>query len=364
MATIHLEKIRKQFATGPVVLHDLDLEVVNGELLVLVGPSGCGKTTTLRIVAGLETPSAGRVRIGSEDVTAWPPRDRDLAMVFQSHTLYPHMTVRQNLEFPLRLRGVNAAERCRRVDQVTAVLGIEGLLDRNPAQLSGGQKQRVALGRAMVRQPRAFLLDEPLANLDAGLRVQARAELARMHRHMAATLVWVTHDQEEAMTLGDRMAVLAEGRLQQVGTPLEIYQRPANRFVAGFIGSPAMNFFPARLVDNGTRRQLESPFFQRNVELPSVPASPAEVVVGIRPQDICLAPAEAEDLRGRVDGIQPLGSDVLVHLALPGPGAEVPMTLLASADTPIKVGTTLAASFRRDRLHLFDASSGQRLPGT
>lgn len=364
MASIHLEKISKQFANGPPVLHDLDLEVRDGELLVLVGPSGCGKTTTLRIVAGLETPTAGRVRIGGADVTSRAPRDRDLAMVFQHHSLYPHLTVQQNLEFGLRLRGVAGAERARRVERVARLLSIEDLLGRKPAQLSGGQKQRVALGRAMVREPRAFLLDEPLSSLDAGLRAETREELARLHRKLGATLVWVTHDQEEAMTLGDRIAVLHEGRLQQVGRPMDIYQRPANRFVAGFIGSPAMNFLPARLTGNGSSQQLASPFFKRPLGIAPVAGGPADITLGIRPPDVRIAAPGQEDVRGQVDMVQPLGSAMLVDLTLAGDGAEACLKVLLPAATPVQAGTLLAVEFPRDCLHLFDARSGQRYPGT
>src|SRR5947209_4551293 len=242
MARITLEHIDKRYPNGYIASRDLSLEIADGELLVLVGPSGSGKSTVLRMIAGLEKPTGGTITIGDRDVTYLPPQERDIAMVFQSYALYPHMTVRENMAFGLKLRKQPAEAVARRVGDVAGALGLAPMLDRKPAQLSGGQRQRVALGRAIVREPKAFLFDEPLSNLDAQLRVETRAELARLHRRLGATMVYVTHDQVEAMTLGDRIAVLKEGVLQQVDTPMELYRRPANKFLAGFTGSPATNF--------------------------------------------------------------------------------------------------------------------------
>jgi len=314
------------------VVRDLDLEVADGELLVLVGPSGSGKSTILRLIAGLEPVTGGRILIGGTDVTALPPQRRDLAMVFQSYALYPHMTVRENMAFGLRVRKTAAPDIERRVGAAAGALGLEPLLDRKPAQLSGGQRQRVALGRAMVREPQAFLLDEPLSNLDARLRVETRLELASLHQRLGSTMVYVTHDQVEAMTLGDRVAVLDRGVLQQVAPPMELYRRPANRFVAGFIGSPGMNF----LERDGT-------------------------VLGIRPQDVGLLPADArgdDTLPATVRIVEPLGSEQVVHLALTD-GA--PLVAVAPPMPPVAAGTSLAVRLPTEALHRFDARSGERL---
>jgi ABC-type sugar transport system ATPase subunit len=339
MAEIRLRDVRKTYPGGHEAVQGVDLAIADGELLVLVGPSGCGKSTTLRLVAGLETPTAGTITIGARDVTRVAPQDRDLAMVFQSYALYPHKTVRENLAFPLRMRHVPAAEIPGRIDAVAHVLGIDGLLDQRPRQLSGGQRQRVALGRAIVRQPRAFLLDEPLSNLDAKLRVQTRAELARIHRQLGATMLYVTHDQEEAMTLGDRIAVMHGGRLLQVAAPMEVYRRPANRFVAGFIGSPAMNFLPGTMVTEGD----------------------GGVLVGIRPHDVQIVAADEGDLGARVEVVEPLGPELLVHVTpADAPGAE-PLRIVAPADQAIGEGTQVGLRLRRDRLHRFAAESGERL---
>src|SRR5262249_34842617 len=314
MAAIHLDKVEKVYPNGHVARRGLDLDIADGEFLVLVGPSGCGKSTALRIVAGLEAPTGGHVFIGDRDVTALPPQERDLAMVFQSYALYPHKTVRENLEFGLRVRKTPAAVIAERVGNAAKILDVHQLLDRKPGQLSGGQRQRVALGRAIVRQPQAFLLDEPLSNLDAKLRIQTRAELARLHRHLRATMLYVTHDQEEAMTLGDRLAVLREGKLQQVASPLEIYRRPANAFVAGFVGSPSMNFFSCTVQRQNGHLQLGSPYFSVPLDESAVGLKSESVLLGIRPQDIRLVDAENADARAQVDVIQPLGNEALVHL--------------------------------------------------
>jgi multiple sugar transport system ATP-binding protein len=361
MAAIRLDNVDKVYPNGHVAVRGLSLDVADGEMLVLVGPSGCGKSTALRLVAGLETPTAGRILVGDRDVTALPPQERDLAMVFQSYALYPHKTVRENLEFGLRMRGTTPSVIGERVTHAADVLGLRELLDRKPGQLSGGQRQRVALGRAIVRHAQAFLLDEPLSNLDARLRVQTRAELARMHRQLKATMLYVTHDQEEAMTLGDRIAIIREGRLQQVAPPLEVYRRPANTFVAGFIGSPAMNFFDCRLQKEGDRLQLHCPFFTLALEETIDVQPPRELVLGVRPQDVRLAEPGDTDATARVDVVQSLGSEMLVYLNLTGSGQNAALTIVVPAEQPIRVDQSLGVRFLRDRLHLFDLNDGHRV---
>ena len=355
MARIRLEAVRKVFPNGHVAAHSVDLDIGEGELMVLVGPSGCGKSTLLRMIAGLETPTSGRIFIGDRDVTAVPPQERDIAMVFQTYALYPHKTVRENLEFSLRMRGLKGAAISERVQRAAAVLGLEDLLGRKPRQLSGGQRQRVALGRAIVREPSAFLLDEPLSNLDAKLRVQTRAELARLHRRLRATMVYVTHDQEEAMTLGDRIAVLRDGVLQQAAPPLEVYRKPVNAFVAGFIGSPAMNFLRVRSTRTGSRSRLESAGVALDLDS-AVPAE-GEFWLGIRPQDIEIVPEASGDANGRVDVIEPLGSQLVVHVDFPGVRDGAALLVVAPPDAPVTVDEQAGLRFRRDRLHLFDVAS-------
>jgi ABC-type sugar transport system ATPase subunit len=303
MASVEFEGVEKVYANGTHALANFSLEVADGELLALVGPSGCGKSTVLRLLAGLETPTRGAIRIGGRDVGSLPPRERNVAMVFQDYALYPHLSVRENLEFPLRMRRLAKAERAARVERVAGLLALGALLERTPRQLSGGERQRVAMGRALVREPVAFLLDEPLSNLDAKLRVQLRAEIAELRRRAPTTMLYVTHDQVEALTLGDRVAVLERGRLQQVATPHELYQRPANRFVAGFIGSPPMNFVPAR-------------------RLPGVRA-PEDAVAGVRPEAVRLAASGANGaLVATVETVEVLGHETLVHLTLAGEQGE------------------------------------------
>jgi ABC-type sugar transport system ATPase subunit len=327
--------------------------------MVLVGPSGCGKSTTLRLVAGLEAPTAGRVWIAGRDVTTTPAQQRDVAMVFQSYALYPHKTVRQNLAFPLRMRRVAPAEIARRVDAAADALGLVPLLDRKPRERSGGQRQRVALGRAMVREPAAFLLDEPLSNLDAGLRVRTRAELARLHRRLGATMLYVTHDQEEAMTLGDRVAVMRHGVLEQAAPPMELYRQPATQFVAGFIGSPAMNFFPCRLERGADGTRLSGAGW-RLVTGPGLARTPAELVLGVRPHDMELVAPEAADLTGRVGVVERLGHEALLHVDTAN-GAEEPLRVVGPGDVAVREGETVGLRFGRDRLHLFEPGSGRRL---
>lgn len=362
MAAVRLANIQKTYPGGHVAVRELDLYVSDGELLVLVGPSGCGKSTVLRLVAGLDVPTAGRVFIGEREVTIVPPQDRDIAMVFQNYALYPHKSVRENLAFGLRMRGVGQAVIAERVASVAKTLGLDALLERKPAQLSGGQRQRVALGRAIVRQPQVFLLDEPLSNLDARLRVETRAELARLHRSLGATMLYVTHDQEEAMTLGDRIAVLRDGRLQQVAPPVEVYRRPANAFVGGFIGSPAMNFFPCALRSEGGTTRLECPAF--TVEVPphsELRTNSTQLLLGVRPHDVQLVPSDGADVPARVDIIELLGNDMLVHLELPGGGERQKLRVVVPAETQLAIGERVGVRIRPDRLHLFAADSGERV---
>lgn len=359
MAEIRLEGVAKTYPDGSTAVRQLDLAVSDGELVVMVGPSGCGKSTTLRLVAGLEAPTAGRIMLGGRDVTALPPQRRDVAMVFQSYALYPHMTARDNLAFPLRMRGVAPAEIARRVGQAARALGLEADLDRKPRALSGGQRQRVALGRAMVREPLAFLLDEPLSNLDAGLRVRTRAELARLHRRLGATMLYVTHDQEEAMTLGDRVAVMLDGVLMQIAAPMELYRRPQHLFVAGFIGSPAMNRFacsPERVA--GTAR-LAAPGVSVALDAPP-PGHVDNIVLGVRPPDVEIVDPGSADAAGRVDVIEQLGHEALLHVALADGGGEA-VRVLGAANQDLREGAEVGLRFRRDRLHLFDARTGRRI---
>lgn len=358
MASITLEHVDKVYANGHAAARDLNFEVRHGELLVLVGPSGSGKSTVLRLIAGLERPTSGRILIDGEDMTVVPPERRDLAMVFQSYALYPHKTVRENLAFSLRARRVEPAGIRSRVQRAAATLGIEPLLDRKPAQLSGGQRQRVALGRAIVREPRAFLFDEPLSNLDPLLRVDTRAELALLHRRLGATIVYVTHDQEEAMTLGARVAVMRDGRLEQVGTPLEVYQRPANVFVATFLGSPAMNVWRCSCVQTGAGTRVACPGLAFDLERPIGPhPDQAAVLVGVRPHDIALASRNDGDAVGRVEVLEPLGPATVVHVRIEGMSDRA-ARIVVPADRAVAIDDEVAIRIRRDRVHVFDRRTG------
>jgi multiple sugar transport system ATP-binding protein len=359
MASIRLDNAEKVYPNGQVALHGLTLEIRDSELMVLVGPSGCGKTTTLRLIAGLETPTQGRIFLDNRDVTDWPPQKRDVAMVFQTYALYPHKSIRDNLGFGLRLRGVRRAEIAERVSKVAQTLGLDGVLGRKPGQLSGGQRQRVALGRAIVRQPKAFLLDEPLSNLDAQLRMQTRVELARLHRELKTTMLYVTHDQEEAMTLGERVAVICDGQLQQVAPPMELYQRPANAFVGEFIGTPAMIFFSGVLHNKASQVQFESLAFTLQLDGRDQLAAQSENVrLGVRPQDIEFVELAKADVAALVEVLQPLGSEKIVQLRLPK-GGEI--SSVQSSEARVSAGDQVGLRFRRDRIHLFDAKNGRRL---
>ncbi len=344
MASVRLEQVWKTYPNGHVAARGVELAIADGEFMVLVGPSGCGKSTALRMIAGLETPSRGKVLLGDRDVTEVPPQARDIAMVFQSYALYPHMTVRDNLGFGLRMRGTPAGRIAERVEAAARALGLDTVLDRKPGQLSGGQRQRVALGRAIVREPTVFLFDEPLSNLDAQLRLETRAELARLHRRLAATMVYVTHDQEEALTLGTRVAVMNEGRVEQVGPPLEVYRRPETMFVATFVGSPAMNLLPAGHV-------------------PSVrPAGgPYAAELGVRPPDIAVVAPGAGDADALVDVVEPRGSELLLYLRL-GPSGEGPeIRVITPPDLEVAPDRVVGLRFDRGRLHFFDTGSGRRV---
>jgi ABC-type sugar transport system ATPase subunit len=353
MAELRLVGLAKRYAGG-AVLQDISLEVASGEFLVLVGPSGCGKSTLLRIVAGLVAPSAGDVWLDGRRVNELEPRERDVAMVFQNYALYPHMSVRANLAFPLKLARVPRAEIRRRVGETAALLGLEPLLERKPASLSGGQMQRVALGRAIVRRPRLFLFDEPLSNLDASLRAEMRGEIARLHRQMGVTTLYVTHDQAEAMTMGSRIAVLEAGRLCQVGPPLEVFERPRTRFVAGFIGSPAMNRIEGRIErETGAEARFRSGDFS----VPAPSTDKGRVVLGIRPHEVELDPPLERALLARAVSIERLGSQTLVELDVGG------AHLVASREghVPLEPGQELSVGLPPRSLHWFDAASGLRL---
>ena len=357
MAHVAVEAVRKVYPNGHVAVGPIDLTVADGELMVLVGPSGCGKSTLLRLIAGLETPTAGRILIDGRDVTSLPPQSRDVAMVFQSYALYPHLTVRQNLAFGLRMRHTPRDVIAEQVARAAAALGLDPLLERKPGQLSGGQRQRVALGRAMVRNPKVFLLDEPLSNLDARLRMETRAELARLHRRLRATSIYVTHDQEEAMTLGERMAVIRNGRIEQVAEPLEVYRRPASLFVAEFVGAPAMNLLPGELQADRQVRLAGATTLPLEGVRGVLPAH-ARVVLGVRPQDVTLVHPSEGDLAARVDVVEHRGSDVLVRLRLES-GAE--MRVVAAAATALEPEALAGLRLDRERLHWFDPETGQRL---
>src|SRR5262245_18453561 len=355
MASVSLEEVSKRF--GQVTGVDrLNLEVKDKEFLVLVGPSGCGKSTTLRMIAGLEAVSEGRIYIGDRLVNDVPPKDRDIAMVFQSYALYPHMTVFDNMAFGLRMRGVPRAEIQRRLKEVAESLSLGELLSRKPKQLSGGQRQRVALGRAIVRDPKVFLLDEPLSNLDVQLRVTTRAEIARLHRTLRAPMIYVTHDQEEAMTLGDRIAVLRAGRCLQIGAPRDIYSRPATQFVAGFVGSPRMNLIPGALVEDAGHARLDVLGASIRSRADGVePHALRPVQVGIRPEDLGIETVGRADFRARVDLVEPLGRESLVHLMADADAGELELRALTPETPGLEVGAVVGIRLRRDRLHVFDA---------
>jgi multiple sugar transport system ATP-binding protein len=351
MASVSYEHVTKRFSGGTLAVNDFNLEVKDTEFMVLVGPSGCGKSTALRMLAGLEEVSEGEIRIGDKVVNDMPPRDRDIAMVFQSYALYPHMTVFDNLAFGLRMRGTPKGDIDRRVNDAANILELGPLLKRKPRQLSGGQRQRVALGRAIVREPQAFLLDEPLSNLDAKLRVQTRIELQKQHRALHATFIYVTHDQVEAMTMGDRIAVMKDGVLQQVAPPREIYDNPANMYVAGFIGSPTMNFIPVTV--QGTTAKASG----FDIELPTPPGV-EKGVLGIRPEALTEHPRDGHSgLDLKVEVTEVLGADQFVYGTVGGDAitARVDPNLKVTPGDRIRLGVDMR------RLHLFDGPTGRAI---
>jgi sn-glycerol 3-phosphate transport system ATP-binding protein len=354
MATLELAGLRKNFGATEV-LRQIDISLTSGEMLVIVGASGCGKSTLLRMVAGLEAPSAGRILLDGRDITSVDPSARDIAMVFQNYALYPHMTVFDNMAYGLRIRGLSREDIGRRVDEAASLLGLSELLSRKPRQLSGGQRQRVAMGRAIVREPKLFLFDEPLSNLDATLRVRTRAEIRRLQRRLGVTSLYVTHDQVEAMTLGDRLLVLHQGRPAQFATPMEVFERPADTYVAGFIGAPAMNFLVAALTDAGAAARLEAGPLLHFVDGSRDGPDGKVLTVGIRPEHIRIDPG---GVPLRIDLVEPLGSETLVHGRLAAPG-EASLVIRLAGSAP--EGDILNVAFPAEEIHVFDAETGLRM---
>lgn len=355
MASVTFEGITRVYpgADRPSV-DKLSLDIEDGEFLVLVGPSGCGKSTTLRMLAGLEEVDQGRILIGDSDVTDVAPKDRDIAMVFQNYALYPHMTVADNMGFALKIAGVSKEERAARVLEAAKLLDLQDYLDRKPKALSGGQRQRVAMGRAIVRQPRVFLMDEPLSNLDAKLRVQTRTQIASLQRRLGVTTVYVTHDQTEALTMGDRIAVLKDGVLQQVGTPSDLYETPVNVFVAGFIGSPAMNLFPTTLTPEGVM------FGSLAVPVNAGSASSNSVTVGIRPEDLVIATAGEPGIKVQIDLVEELGADGYLY-GHTAEGERAQIVARVDGRNHPQAGETVTLIPNPNHLHVFDTASGERL---
>ena len=376
MASVTLQGVRKvyeQGGRGQVAVHGVDLEIADGELVVLVGPSGCGKSTTLRMIAGLESISAGTLMIGDRVVNDLPPRDRDIAMVFQNYALYPHMTAYENMAFALRLRKRPQAEIDQRVRRAAETLGIEELLPRTPRAMSGGQRQRVAVGRALVREPKVFLFDEPLSNLDAKLRVQMRREFASLHKRLGATMVYVTHDQVEAMTLGDRIVVMNEGRVQQIDSPMALYERPRNTFVARFIGSPPMNLIEGTAVDDGGVRFRSAdgaltltPTSEWASLLAPLASNGRAVILGVRPEDIAVSDASAvapdtdSSVPARIDLVEPTGNEALLYANAAGHDIAIRI----DRHTLPTVGADVTLTLSPAHAHFFDAESGMEVGGS
>jgi multiple sugar transport system ATP-binding protein len=362
MATVTFENVSKRYG-DVVAVDDLNLDIRDAEFMVLVGPSGCGKTTSLRMIAGLEEITDGTLRIGERIINDVPPKDRDIAMVFQSYALYPHMTIRDNLAFGLKLRHIPRVQIDARVKEAAAILDLTRYLDRKPRELSGGQRQRVALGRAIVREPEVFLMDEPLSNLDAKLRVETRANILRLHQRLNTTFVYVTHDQIEAMTMGTRIAVMNEGRLQQVGTPQELYDRPINRFVAGFIGSPAMNFATVEFTSGNEANALQGSSI--SAPLPpqfreSVGASGRQLIIGFRPEHLVLGPISGGSavVNAKAEVVEYLGNEELIHAS----GAGRDIVALIDSSFRVRPGDMLELRIPLDRVQLFDPDTNFALP--
>ena len=365
MARVELRHVWKRFAEI-VAVEDFSLDAANGEFIVFVGPSGCGKTTTMRMVAGLEAASEGQIFFDGKDVTDQLPHDRDIAMVFQNYALFPHLNVYSNIAFGMRLRKTPKSEVETRVRQTARLLGIEGVLERRPKELSGGQRQRVALGRAIVREPRVFLMDEPLSNLDAALRMEMRAEIIKLQERLGVTTFYVTHDQVEALSMGDRIVVMRAGRIQQVGSPTELYEQPANTYVASFIGSPPMNFLDAR-IDGGRilllgdqATQGETGAFQQALARASAP----EITLGVRPEHIVFSDkptgADTFSVAGSVDTVEPLGHTTLVRAKM---ASERVLNVLLEGKVRLEEGQAVHATFPADRVYVFDRKSEQSLLG-
>ena len=375
MATVTFDKATRIYpGSDKPAVDQLDLEIQDGEFLVLVGPSGCGKSTSLRMLAGLEDVNSGRIFIGDKDVTDVQPKNRDIAMVFQNYALYPHMTVRENMGFALKIAGTPKAEIAQRVEEAARILDLEPYLDRKPKALSGGQRQRVAMGRAIVRKPQVFLMDEPLSNLDAKLRVQTRTQIASLQRELGVTTVYVTHDQTEALTMGDRIAVLAGGILQQVGTPQEMYERPANEFVAGFIGSPAMNLGKFKVEGNVAKLgTAEVPLSQATLDA-MVPEDEGKITIGFRPEGLEVVSAETENtIPIEVEFVEELGSDAYIYGHLAGAdsghglgsgseGKGEQLIVRVPPRTAPKPGGVIHTRIKEGQQHNFSASTGDRLP--
>ncbi len=375
MATVTFDKATRIYpGSDKPAVDQLDLEIQDGEFLVLVGPSGCGKSTSLRMLAGLEDVNSGRIFIGDKDVTDVQPKNRDIAMVFQNYALYPHMTVRENMGFALKIAGTPKAEIAQRVEEAARILDLEPYLDRKPKALSGGQRQRVAMGRAIVRKPQVFLMDEPLSNLDAKLRVQTRTQIASLQRELGVTTVYVTHDQTEALTMGDRIAVLNNGLLQQVGTPQEMYEHPANEFVAGFIGSPAMNLGKFKVEGNVAKLgTAEVPLSQATLDA-MVPEDEGKITIGFRPEGLEVVSAETENtIPIEVEFVEELGSDAYIYGHLAGAdsghglgsgneGKGEQLIVRVPPRTAPKPGGVIHTRIKAGQQHNFSASTGDRLP--
>jgi multiple sugar transport system ATP-binding protein len=391
MSDIVLDKVSKRYPDGFEAVKDMDLEIKDGEFVILVGPSGCGKSTALRMVAGLEDITDGEIRIGGDVVNQKAPKDRDIAMVFQNYALYPHMTVRENMGFALKLAKVDQSEIDKKVEEAAEVLDLKQHLDRKPANLSGGQRQRVAMGRAIVREPSAFLMDEPLSNLDAKLRVQMRTEVSRIQKRLGTTTIYVTHDQTEAMTLGDRVAVMRGGRLQQVGSPMDLYKKPKNLFVAGFIGSPAMNFMPATLEGDKVKLPMADVPIPQGAREGAGRADGKQLIAGVRPEsfeDASLVETHARGsgatFQAHIELVESMGAELYVHFSVtsdatiesdqlrelaedsgagevPSAGKEGRIVARLDPESKVAVGHDTELWLDASQIHLFDAQSGDSL---